>query len=114
VGLVLAATSEGNIQGNARKAVERVWRGGRARQRGRQRLGGAAVALSKVQSVDERMRLECGVGFRQLRTCRRIRPGQLCANTGTSRSLKSFAPRGKPRIVLPMIQSAAASNSSAM
>jgi hypothetical protein len=36
--------------------------------------------LSKVQSVDQRMRLECGVGFRQLRTCRRIRPGQLCAD----------------------------------
>ena len=34
---------------------------------------------SKVQSVDQRMRLECGVGFRQLRTCRRTRPGQLCA-----------------------------------
>ena len=32
-------------------------------------------ALSKVQSVDQRMRLECGVGFRQLRTCRRTRPG---------------------------------------
>ena len=28
------------------------------------------MALSKVQSVDQRMRLECGVGFRQLRTCR--------------------------------------------
>jgi hypothetical protein len=25
------------------------------------------------------MRLECGVGFCQLRTCRRIRPGRLCA-----------------------------------
>ena len=24
---------------------------------------------SKVQSVDQRMRLECGVGFRQLLTC---------------------------------------------
>jgi len=35
--------------------------------------------LSKVQSVDQRMRLECGVGFRQLRTCRRTRPGQLWA-----------------------------------
>ena len=35
--------------------------------------------LSKVQSVDQRMRLECGVGFRQLRTCRRTRPGRLCA-----------------------------------
>ena len=57
----------------------------RARQRGRQRLGGATVALSKVQSVDQRMRLECGVGFRQLRTCRRIRPGQLCANNGRER-----------------------------
>ena len=34
---------------------------------------------SKVQSVDHRMRLECGVCFRQLGTCRRIRPGQLCA-----------------------------------
>ena len=27
--------------------------------------------------------LECGVGFRQLRTCRRTRPGQLCAITGS-------------------------------
>ena len=36
------------------------------------RFGGS---LSKVQSVDQRMRLECGVGFRQLRTCRRTRPG---------------------------------------
>ena len=42
--------------------------------------GGAVVALSKVQSVDQRMRLECGVGFRQLLTCRRTRPGQLSAN----------------------------------
>jgi hypothetical protein len=25
--------------------------------------------LSKVQSVDQRMRLECGVGFRQPQTC---------------------------------------------
>ena len=33
--------------------------GWRARQLGRQRLGEAAVALSKVQSVDQRMRLEC-------------------------------------------------------
>jgi hypothetical protein len=30
--------------------------------------------------TDQRMRLECGVGFRQLRTCRRTRPGQLCAD----------------------------------
>ena len=33
-----------------------------------------AERLSKVQLVDQRMRLECGVGFRQLRTCRRIPP----------------------------------------
>ena len=39
-----------------------------------------AERLSKVQSVDQRMRLECGVGFHQLRTYRRARPGQLCAN----------------------------------
>jgi hypothetical protein len=38
--------------------------------------------LSKVQSVDQRMHLERGVGFRQLRTCRRRRPGQLWARTG--------------------------------
>jgi hypothetical protein len=30
--------------------------------------------------------LECGVGFRQLRTCRRTRPGQLCANKRHPRS----------------------------
>ena len=35
--------------------------------------------LSKFRWVHQRMRLECGVGFRQRRTCRRIRPGQLCA-----------------------------------
>ena len=39
------------------------------------------MRLSKVQSVDQRMRLECGVGFRQMRTYRRTRPGQLCAIT---------------------------------
>ena len=37
------------------------------------------LELSKVASVDQRMRLECGVCFRQLRTCRRTRPGQLWA-----------------------------------
>ena len=45
------------------------------------------TALSKVQSVDQRMRLECGVGFRQLRTCRRTRPGQLCATSGPIRQV---------------------------
>jgi hypothetical protein len=38
------------------------------------------TSAAKFQSVDQRMRLECGVGFRQLRTCRRTRPGQLCAD----------------------------------
>ena len=38
-------------------------------------LNRLAALLSKVQSVDQRMRLKCGVGFRQLRTCRRTRPG---------------------------------------
>ena len=53
----------------------------RAGERGCQRdWRGYAVALSKVQSVDQQMRLECGVDFRQLRTCRRIRPRQLCAD----------------------------------
>jgi hypothetical protein len=42
---------------------------------------------SKVQSVDQRMRLECDVGFRQLRTCRRTRPGQLCATSGPIRQV---------------------------
>src|SRR6478609_1938732 len=32
--------------------------------------------------------LECGVGFRLLRTCRRTRPGQLCANSRASRIRK--------------------------
>ena len=36
---------------------------------------GERYSAYKVQSVDQRMRLECGVGFRQLRTCRRTRPG---------------------------------------
>jgi len=31
--------------------------------------------------------LECGVGFRQLRTCGRTRPGQLCAITGSDEAL---------------------------
>jgi hypothetical protein len=34
-----------------------------------------AGRLRKVQSVDQRMRLEGGVGFRELRTCRRTHPG---------------------------------------
>src|ERR1700751_6025913 len=42
----------------------------------------AARHLSKVQWAVQRMCRECGVGFRQLRTCRRTRPGQLCAITG--------------------------------
>jgi len=34
---------------------------------------------ARFSRLNQRMRLECGVGFRQLRTCRRTRPGQLCA-----------------------------------
>ena len=41
--------------------------------------------LSKVQSVDQRMRLACGVGFRRLRTCRRTRPGRYVPNKRHSR-----------------------------
>ena len=55
----------------------------------------ARAGLSKVQSVDQRMRLECGVGFRQLRTCRRIRPGQLCARKRHS----SPSHRREPEVV---------------
>ena len=40
--------------------------GGRGRKARCTAFPGAG--LSKVQSVDQRMRLECGVGFRQLRT----------------------------------------------
>ena len=46
--------------------------------------------LSKAQSVDQQMRLQCGVGFRQLRTCRRTR--QLCAEGGSRRSHSIAAP----------------------
>ena len=49
---------------------------------------GERYSAYKVQSVDQRMRLECGVGFRQLRTCRRTRPGQLCANRDSSHRSK--------------------------
>jgi hypothetical protein len=49
----------------------------------RQASGEAAVALSKVQSVDQRMRLECGVGFRQLRDVPSHSSGAaMCANNG--------------------------------
>jgi hypothetical protein len=44
-----------------------------------------AMVLSKVQSVDQRMRLECGVGFRQLRKCHRTRPGH-CVLTHRNKS----------------------------
>ena len=41
-----------------------------------------APLLSKVQSVDQRNApLECGVGFRQLRTCRRTGPGSYVPTT---------------------------------
>jgi hypothetical protein len=50
--------------------------------RGRNRTSSTPPTLSKVPSVDQRMRLECGVRFRQLRTRRRTRPGQLRAISG--------------------------------
>ena len=59
--------------------LEAAWSNCRRLLRQSERRG-YALALSKVQSVDQRMRLECGVRFRQLRTCRRTRPGQLCAD----------------------------------
>ena len=40
------------------------------------------VADAKQSSVDQRMRLGMLVCFRQERTCRRTRPGQLCASSG--------------------------------
>jgi len=43
------------------------------------------------------MRLECGVGFRQLRTCRRTRPGQLCADFVAE--VGDYYARGLPRFV---------------
>jgi hypothetical protein len=50
-------------RGETRKLAETIpplaWRGGDFTSR---------VAVSKVQSVDQRMRLKCGVGFRQLRS----------------------------------------------
>jgi len=47
-----------------RQSAREAWTPGpETRQRGRQRLGGAAVALSKVQSVDQRMRLESVSAF---------------------------------------------------
>lgn len=50
---------------------------------------------SKIQSVDQRMHLECGVRFFQLRTCRRTRPGQLWTNSGSQWTFSiSFNPRG--------------------
>jgi hypothetical protein len=49
-------------------------------------------SLSKVLLVDQRMRLECGGGFRQLRTCSRKRPGQLWAKSGHLPRAKISAP----------------------
>ena len=46
------------------------------------RLALAATAHKIAHGLTNGCALECGVGFRQLRTCRRRRPGQLCAITG--------------------------------
>ena len=62
-----------------------------------------SLHLSKVQSVDQRMRPECGVGFRQLRTCRRTRPGQLCATSGLMHRSKNCIIRSQ-RIGYPAAQ----------
>jgi len=51
----------------------------RVENRGPPDPGRAHFAAKKVQSVAQRMRLECGLGFRQLRTCHRTRPGWLWA-----------------------------------
>ena len=70
---------------SAREAQGSVWQAGARGAPGPEsaQAAFAGARLSKVQSVDQRMRLECGVGFRQLRTCRRTRPGQLCAISGS-------------------------------
>src|SRR4029077_4954564 len=47
------------------------------------------AAKARVSRLTSGCALECGVGFRQLRTCRRIRPGQLCATC--RHRLHSFA-----------------------
>jgi hypothetical protein len=51
--------------------------------------------------VPLRMRLECGVGFRQLRTCRRTRPGQLCAIDGHR---TKWPPEFGPRPQAPFVE----------
>jgi hypothetical protein len=52
----------------------------------------AARSVSKVQLVDQRMCLwNAVVSFRQLRTCSRTRPGQLCAIAGSRRIAAALA-----------------------
>ena len=58
-------------------------------------FGGASI---------EAIRLECGVGFRQLRTCRRTRPGQQCAMCGRLRVGKSFLHVRRLGSVLPCVR----------
>src|SRR5258705_7739567 len=41
--------------------------------------GSRALGYARFSRLTNGCALECGVGFRQLRTCRRTRPGQLCA-----------------------------------
>ena len=38
------------------------------------------VPKARFSRLSNGCALECGVGLRQLRTCRRTRPGQLCAD----------------------------------
>ena len=43
------------------------------------RWSSGAILLARFSRLTNGCALECGVGFRQLRTCRRTGPGQLCA-----------------------------------
>jgi hypothetical protein len=61
--------------------------------------GARGVVLSKVQSVDQQMR----VGNRQLRTCRRTRPGKLCARSPRPYCAPGYS--GNPAFRRPSINS---------
>jgi len=71
------------LEGLLSKHRENTYRAGRflhgIKVKNRQHPAGSRVLdqfAKRGSVVDQRMRLECGVGFRQLRTCRRTRPGQ--------------------------------------
>ena len=65
-------------------AAGRRRRGSSRRTRRARRCAGSARrsgAKARFSRLTNGCALECGVGFRQLRTCRRTRPGQLCARS---------------------------------